>query len=161
MFTLSFNKLPKSRWRYLTNEEGNLLDALVEQIIPTDESIGGKDAGVTNFIDKQLMGPYSRYKETYRKGLSLIQKTCQTQFQTQFEELAWEEQTKFLESMEAGKLDDKNWEKGFDAEFFNLIRDHSMQGFYGSPRHGGNKNNASYKMIQLDYPIIIGQNRYK
>jgi len=36
-----------------------------------------------------------------------------------------------------------------------------MQGFYGSPRHGGNKNNVSYKMMRLDYPVIIGQNRYK
>jgi gluconate 2-dehydrogenase gamma chain len=36
-----------------------------------------------------------------------------------------------------------------------------MQSYYGSSRHGGNKNNTSYKMLQLDYPVIIGQNRYK
>ena len=35
-----------------------------------------------------------------------------------------------------------------------------MQGFYGSPRHGGNKDYASYRMLGLDYPNIIGQNRY-
>ena len=28
---------------------------IVEQIIPTDEWLGTKDAGVTNFIDKQLV----------------------------------------------------------------------------------------------------------
>ncbi len=161
LLSLPFSKLPKNQWRYLTNEEGILLDALAEQIIPTDETMGGRDAGVTNFIDKQLMGPYSRYKENYRKGLMLIQKTCKKRFQKQFEDLPWNEQTKFLQLMEVGKLDDTNWENGFDCDFFDLIRSHSMQGFYGSPRHGGNKNNVSFKMMKLDYPVIIGQNRYK
>ena len=35
-----------------------------------------------------------------------------------------------------------------------------MQGFYGSPRHGGNKDYVSYRMLGLEYPDIIGQNRY-
>jgi gluconate 2-dehydrogenase gamma chain len=35
-----------------------------------------------------------------------------------------------------------------------------MQGFYGSPRHGGNRDYVSYKMMKLDYPHVIGQNRY-
>jgi len=161
LLNLPFSKSVKSKWRFFTEEEATLLDALVEQIIPTDESMGARDAGATNFIDKQLMGPYTRFQEIYRKGLSLIQKTSKAQYQKRFEELAWDKQTKFLESMEAGKLNDSNWEKGFDKEFFELIRSHTMQSFYGSPRHGGNKNNVSYKMLKLDYPIIIGQNRYK
>ncbi len=52
-------------------------------------------------------------------------------------------------------------EKGLGRQFFGLIRSHSLQGFYGSPRHGGNKNNVSYKILKLDYPVIIRQNRYK
>ena len=156
-----FSKSTPTNWRFFTNDEGVLVDALAEQIIPTDESMGARDAGATNFIDKQLMGPYFRYQETYRKGLKAIQETCKTNFKKQFEALEWEEQTKFLQSMEAGKMEGSNWEKGFDKEFFELIRSHTMQSFYGSPRHGGNKNNVSYKMMRLDYPVIIGQNRYK
>jgi gluconate 2-dehydrogenase gamma chain len=151
---------PLSRWRFLTEQESILLDALVEQIIPTDEWPGGREAGVTNFIDIQLTGPYSRYQETYRMGLLAIQESCKAKFQKRFEELPWKEQTLFLKNMEAGKMEDSFWEKGFDRQFFGLIRHHSMQGFYGSPRHGGNKNNISYKMLKLDYPVIIGQNRY-
>ncbi len=151
---------PLSHWRFLTEQEAVLLDALVEQIIPTDEFPGGKDSGVTNFIDKQLIGPYARFQESYRNGLLAIQKTCQAKFQKQFEALPWDEQTQFLKSMEAGKLEGGHWKKGFDRQFFGLVRNHSMQGFYGSPRHGGNKDNISYKMLKLDYPVIIGQNRY-
>ena len=152
---------PLSPWRFITVQESILLDALVEQIIPTDEWPGGRDSGVTSFIDQQLTGPYTRYQEIYRRGLLTIQDTCKTKFQKRFEELHFEEQTRFLESMEAGKMEGVIWEKGFDRQFFRMIRDHSMQGYYGSPRHGGNKNNISYKMLKLDYPVIIGQNRYK
>jgi len=41
---------------------------------------GGREADVTNFIDKQLVGTYSRYQETYRKGLTAIQETCKSSF---------------------------------------------------------------------------------
>ena len=150
-----------SPWRFLYTHEASLLDSLVEQIIPTDEWPGARDAGVTNFIDKQLVGPYTRYQATYRKGLAAIQETSKSEFQKPFETLPFEEQTKFLVKMEAGKMMGDLWTKGLDREFFNLFRNHTMQGFYGSPRHGGNKGNISYKMLQLDYPVIIGQNRYK
>ena len=49
-------------YRFLTNEESKLLDELVEQIISTDGWPGEKDACVTNFIDKLLVGPYTRYQ---------------------------------------------------------------------------------------------------
>lgn len=151
----------QSRWRFFTERESILMDALAEQIIPTDEWAGGKDAGVTNYIDIQLTGPYLRHQDNYRKGLMAIQESCKSKFQKRFEELAWEVQTQLLQTMESGKMGGKNWENGFDRQFFRMIRDHSMQGYYGSPRHGGNKNYISYKMIRLDYPEIIGQNRYK
>jgi gluconate 2-dehydrogenase gamma chain len=163
----------KSPWRFFTEEEASLVDAIIEQIIPADEWPGAKEAGVTNFIDKQLIGPYVRHQEKYRNSLFAVEASCKELYQRQFEKLSWEEQTGFLKKMEAGKLMDllkagktgqqknKIWEVGFDRTFFNLIVDHTMQGFYGSPRHGGNKNYVSYKMIGLDYPFTIGQNRYK
>ena len=149
------------KWRFFTNSEAQLMDALADQIIPPDEWPGGRESGVTNFVDKQLVGPYVRFQSKYRKGLAAIQETCKTRYQKKFEDLNWNEQTVFLESMEAGNMKESVWAGGFDREFFSMVRDHSMQAYYGSPRHGGNKNNMSYKMLKLDYPLIIGQNRYK
>ncbi len=181
----SFLLLPRctfgktSAWRFFSNEEGVLVDAIVEQIIPTDEWLGAKDAMVTNFIDKQLVGPYTRHQEIYRNSLSAIQIACKKAFSKKFEELTWDEQTNFLISLEkneivtkvidrsvanANPISDtdktfiKNWLKN---NFFNLIRNHTMQGFYGSPRHGGNYKFVSYRMIGLDPYPIMGQNRYK
>jgi gluconate 2-dehydrogenase gamma chain len=162
----------KSAWRFFTEKEASLVDAIVEQIVPADEWVGAKGAGVTNFIDKQLVGPYVRFQEKYRVGLSAIETTCNKLYAKQFDELSGDGQTDFLKKMEAGKvlelLGEKKtetgnnvWENGFDRVFFNLMCDHTMQGYYGSPRHGGNKDYASYRMIGLDYPFIVGQNRYK
>jgi gluconate 2-dehydrogenase gamma chain len=150
-----------SDWRYFTNEEARLIDAVAEQIIPSDDWPGGKESGVTNFIDKQLIGPYKRFRSVYRKGIAAIQESSGKIYHKNFEELTWDDQTSFLEAMEAGKMDGPAWSDGFDRKFFELVRDHSMQAFYGSPIHGGNRDKISYKMMKLDYPLIIGQNRYK
>ncbi len=159
--------------RFFTIEEASLLDAIVEQIIPADEWPGAKDAGCTNYIDKQLVGPLARQQEKYRKGLAAIKTSCEVIYKKPFEKLPWNVQTDFLKKMESGQLpglikersaQTENidlWNDGLDAEFFKLVRDHTMQGFYGSPRHGGNKNYVSYRMVGLDYPFIVGQNRYK
>jgi gluconate 2-dehydrogenase gamma chain len=144
---------------FFTKDEFKLVEAIAEQIIPTDNWPGGRDAGVATFIDIQLTGPYRRFREDYRKGLAALQNTCQNKFHSDFENISWDSQTAILQDMESGRLEGYVWRNGFSAHFFELLRSHSIQGFYGSPRHGGNKNFISYKMIGLDEPEIIGENR--
>lgn len=149
---------------FFTQKEKSLTEAIIDQIIPPDEWPGAKAAGVLNYIDKQLDGPFLRHQEKYRIGLAAISVLSLQMFTKPFEEVAWDNQTEFLVQMEAGKLSliskSNNWQKGDDKSFFEMIRLHTMQGYYGSPRHGGNKNYVSYRMIGLDYPFIVGQNRY-
>ncbi len=45
-------------------------------------------------------------------------------------------------------------------EFFNLVRSHTLQGYYGSPRHGGNRNAVSWRMLGLDEPPLRGRAQY-
>jgi gluconate 2-dehydrogenase gamma chain len=161
--SLILGRIDRSRpggWQFLTDDEALLVGAVAEQIIPTDQDPGAKDAGAVYFIDLQLVGPYKRFQEKYRTGLLSLQQTSQKMFGKPFEALAWDDQTKLLESLEAGKAPKELWQDPSAAEFFGLVRDHTMQGFYGSPRHGGNKNYCSYRMLGLEYPRILGQNRY-
>ena len=153
-------RAPEGPWRVLTPEEARLVEAVSEQIIPADRDPGAKEAGVVHFIDRQLDGPYRRFAEKYRKGLACLAQTSQAMFGKPFEALSWPDQTRLLQALEANKAPKGLWEKPSASEFFSLLRDHTMQGFYGSPRHGGNRNYASYKMMGLEYPRIIGQNRY-
>ncbi len=151
---------PKGPFGVLTPEQARLVEAVCEQIIPADKDPGAREAGVVHFIDKQLGGTYARFAEKYRAGLSCLQRTSQALHQRDFEALPWPDQTRVLQALESGKVPKDIWTDPGAKEFFSLIRDHAMQGFYGSPRHGGNRNYASYKMMGLEYPRLIGQNRY-
>ena len=160
---ISFNtgcKNKISQWRFLNEEEIGLLDAIVEQIIPTDDFPGGKWANVSNFIDKQLNTYYRKHQLAYREGLAAFERTVIQQKGKKFEELTFEEQTAMLKMMEAGEFSGDYWKDHSPANFFDMVRQHSLQGFYGSPVHGGNRGYISYHMLGLDYPNVIGQNRY-
>jgi gluconate 2-dehydrogenase gamma chain len=160
---ISFNTACRnkiSRWRYLNEEEITLLDAIVEQIIPTDDFPGGKWANVSNFIDRQLNSYYTKHQIEYREGLAAFEKTVIQMKGKRFEELLFDEQTAILEKMETGEFSGDYWKDHPAAGFFNMVRQHSLQGFYGSPLHGGNREYISYRMLGLDYPNVIGQNRY-
>jgi gluconate 2-dehydrogenase gamma chain len=150
----------RSAGNFLSDDEYHLIESIAEQIIPTDEWPGGRGAGIAKFIDIQLAGPYNRFQREYRKGLAAIEDTCLNKYASKFSELSWNVQTELLQDMEADKLSGNNWKDGFARKFFDLLRSHSLQGFYGSPRHGGNKDFASYKMIGLDVVQTVGQNRY-
>jgi gluconate 2-dehydrogenase gamma chain len=144
---------------FFTEKEIKLVEAIAEQIIPTDNWPGGKEAGVANFLDLQLAGPYNRFQPDYRKGLNALQNYCTNKFDNKFENLSFDKQTGILQKMETGNLGRDVWSNGFDKYFFELLRSQCMQGYYGSPRHGGNKNFISYKMIGIDEPAIVGENR--
>ena len=154
------DRAPPGGWHFYTPEEARLVEALSEQIIPADQDPGAKDAGVVYFIDRQLTGPYQRYQDQYRAGLAGVAETSRRMFGKDFLALAWNEQTKLLVAMDSGRAPKQCWPSVAAAEFFRLIRDHTMQGFYGSPRHGGNRGYASFKMLGLEYPVVMGQNRY-
>ena len=151
---------PNRQWRFFTNEEAALVEAIAEQIIPADEDPGATDAGVLNFIDRQLVGPYKRFQPAYRAGLPGVQQTSRLRFGGPFASLSWEQQTQVLELLEAGEAPGEAWDTASSSTFFRMVLAHTMQGFYGPPRHGGNRNYMSYKMIGLDYPQIIGRNRH-
>lgn len=160
---ISFNtgcKNKISQWRYLDEEEITLLDAIVEQIIPTDDFPGGKWANVSNFIDKQLDTYYRKHQLAYREGLAAFEKTVIQMKGKKFEDLPFGEQTAILENMEVGEFSGDYWKDHSPDNFFDMVRQHSLQGFYGSPLHGGNRGYISYHMLGLDYPNVIGQNRY-
>ncbi|MCX6899163.1 MAG: gluconate 2-dehydrogenase subunit 3 family protein [Verrucomicrobia bacterium] len=148
-------------WRFFTNAEARLVDAITEQIIPADQDPGARDAGVINFIDKQLASRLRRHQQVYRVGLAGVEETSRVMFKEDFAALKAEQQVEVLKALESGKAKGETWRKQSSSAFFRLIRDHTMAGFYGGPQHGGNRGYASYKMLGLDYPQIIGQNRYR
>ena len=127
-----------SPWRFLTQEEANILAAVCSRIIPADRDPGAAEAGVVVFIDRQLSGFYKAHRKTYREGLVSLG--------AQFVQLSPEQQTASLKALEKKH-----------SPFFDLVLTHTMQGYYGSPRHGGNRDAVSWKMLGVPYPPVRGR----
>jgi gluconate 2-dehydrogenase gamma chain len=144
---------PGETWSYLQEAEARILDAMLDQIIPGDKDPGARDAGVIYFVDRQLTGPYKRYQRHYRNGLKNLEATSQAVRGESFYLLSPQDQTAILESLERNEVPPEFWSEPAAASFFNLVVDHAMQGFYGSPIHGGNKDFVSYRMLGIDLPI--------
>ncbi len=134
-------------WQFFTEEELPLLEAVVEQLIPTDDFPGAVDAGVPVFLDRQLGGHLRRFRRTYRQGLDSMRRECLERLGKPFQDLEWDRQTEFLVSVEEGTTDAQFWTEVSSPAFFRCILEHTMMGYYGDPRHGGNKDGVSFRMI--------------
>jgi gluconate 2-dehydrogenase gamma chain len=159
----SCGKKVHSKYRSFTDAEALTVIALSEQIVPADEDPGATDAGVIHFIDRQLgeRGFYTKELSHYQKGVASLNACCAKLHGARFEALDFDAQYALLKKVEMGKAGDKAWKLADQKKFFKMILTHTMQGFYGSPRHGGNKNYVSYTMMGIEYPLVIGQNRYQ
>jgi len=149
-----------SPWRFFTLQEGWTVAAICERLIPADQDPGATEAGVVNFIDLQLMGPYKRYRSNYRRGIQGVEQASLQKFGRAFTQLSPESQDEVLKELEQGGVAGEAWKDLSSKDFFTLILGHTMQGFYGDPRHGGNRGRVSWKMLGLPYPPIRGRLHY-
>ncbi len=150
-----------SIYHFFSNEEALCMIALCEQIIPKDSSPGATNAGVIFYIDKQLSGIFQYDQETYRTGIKNLQDYCSNKSGKSFEKHSAEDQIQIMKLMESNQMSETEWSGKNPANFFNLLLSHTMQGFYGSPIHGGNKDNISFKMLRIDYPLVVDQNQIR
>jgi gluconate 2-dehydrogenase gamma chain len=136
-------------WRSFTPDEARTVDAMCEQLIPADRDPGAREAGVVNYIDIQLARRFRRHRTEYRTGIAAVNSASRTKFGKAFADATPDQQVEVLTEIE---------EKS--PEFFDLILTHTRQGFYGDPRHGGNRNMASWKMVGLPFPPLRGRQHY-
>ncbi len=122
---------------WFTTGEAKVVEALTNQIIPADDAPGAVAAGVVYYIDKQLTGPLAKFAADYRNGIPLFQSACSKKTGKEFLSLSFDEQATYLRQIER------------ESSFFRMVIDHTMQGFYGSPKHGGNRDEASWKMLGI------------
>ncbi len=137
-------------WRFFTFSEARTVDAVCEVLIPADRDPGAKAAGAVHYIDIQLTKAFRRHQQTYRKGLAEVDSASHAKFGKPFVDLSADQQTEVLRTLEQNV-----------KPFFELILAHTRQGFYGDPRHGGNRNRASWKMVGLPYPPLRGRQHYE
>ncbi|MCC7175493.1 MAG: gluconate 2-dehydrogenase subunit 3 family protein [Bryobacterales bacterium] len=137
-------------WRFFTAAEARTVDAICERIIPADDCPGASEAAAVNFIDLQLTRHYKKHRDAYRQGIAKVEEAARERGGKVFAELAPEQQLEVL-----AEIEEKH------AGFFALIRAHTMQGYYGDPRHGGNREEVSWRMLGLPSPPVRGRVPYE
>ena len=125
--------------RFLTAAQAIDVDAMAAQIIPTDATPGAREAHVVVFIDRILSTFEKEKQDEYTKGL--IELAAQTRVlypsAASFSSLPSADQVKVLTAMEK-------------TPFFNLVRTHTITGFFAAPVHGGNANKVGWTLVQYD-----------
>lgn len=138
----------KSPWRFFSVQEARTVEAVCAHIIPQDQDPGAVEAGVVVFIDRQLSGFYKPLRKTYRQGVAAIGQESVRAAGHAFADLPHASQLDLLRRIERNP----------DIKpFFNLLVAHAMQGFYGDPRHGGNQERVSWKMLGVASPPLRGR----
>jgi gluconate 2-dehydrogenase gamma chain len=143
---------PKGKWRFFTDAEATTLAALCDQIIPPDHHAGASEAGVVHYIDRQLKGHFRALQADYRMGLAALNAAAVKQYGQAFAALPGDRQAAMLRKIERAKDE--------SAAFFSMAIAHTMQGYYGSPRHGGNRNWLSWRMLGVPTAPVRGRIHY-
>jgi len=153
---------------FLNTEEAAFIEAAVARLIPADDTWpGGLEAGVANYIDKQLGGARGSGERLYRSGpwqpgtpsqgyqlpftsAELFRAALEAinaglaQANTPFAQMSNDQQDAYLHSLEAG---DKNLGGVPSDVFFAHLWECTVEGFFGDPVYGGNRHMIAWRMI--------------
>ena len=154
---------------YLTQPEVRFLDAAVERLIPTDElGPGGKEAGVTCYIDRHLCSAWGTHgrnyrsgpwlegapeqgfqsrltpQEIYRIGIQEINEYCRAQHDKPFDQLSAARQEEVLKALEQNEVELPSLSSKL---FFDLLWRNTEEGYFADPMYGGNRGKVGWKLL--------------
>jgi gluconate 2-dehydrogenase gamma chain len=157
-------------WRFFNRNEVRVVEAAISRLIPGDElGPGAREAGVAEFLDGQLAGAWGSGDNLYRQGpfaAGTVQQGYQLSFtpaemfrmglakldeaSTQahggsaFADLTPALQDGLLAQAEKGQLDFGPLPSGV---FFGALLDATVEGFFGDPLYGGNRDKIGWKLV--------------
>jgi gluconate 2-dehydrogenase gamma chain len=155
---------------YFTADEWRFVLAACDRLIPKDEiGPGAVELGVPQYIDRQLQtayghggnwymqGPFHQAaaefgyqskltpKEQFRLGIRAIDAHCRQDFSKAFADLSAAQQDGVLKDVEGGKI--KAEDVPLATFFASFLLKNTLEGYFGDPMYGGNKDMAAWKMI--------------
>ncbi len=127
-------------FRNLTPAEARTLSAFAEQIVPSDELPGAREAGAIYFIDAALGGfarPVKPMLQDAVKALDAAARQRNRKAAT-FADLSVAQQIRVM--------------KGFEKrDGFGLLRTLAILGVFADPKYGGNKNQAGFRILDVQH----------
>jgi gluconate 2-dehydrogenase gamma chain len=130
-----------AKLEFFTPNQAAEVEAIAAQIIPTDDTPGAREAEVIYFIDRALTTFDSDKRKIYQQGFVLLQQKARKMKASTFSSLNSQQQIKLLKSIEK-------------TEFFELVRTHTIMGFFANPEHGGNHDQVGWKLIGFEDSFV-------
>jgi gluconate 2-dehydrogenase gamma chain len=160
---------PRAGYQFFNAPEAAFIEAAVVRLIPPDElGPSALEAGVPEYIDKQLAGAWGAGERLYRSGpwqagqptqgyqlpftpaelfrtaLRGIRDDLQRSGRPAFDQLPGEEQDGYLTLLQTTQRD----LAGVPSKvFFESLLGMTVEGYFCDPVYGGNKDMAAWKMI--------------
>ena len=132
----------------LTSNHWNILRSLMNRIIPQDDFPDAWEAGVGNYLARQFDRDLHSQVETYHLGLEALEAESQAFAGKGFTELDTSAQDVILSGLEAGQVT-LSWLVN-PTEFFHMVIEHVMEGYYSDPGNGGNRDSIAWQMIGFE-----------
>ena len=141
----SGNTAAASDWKpqFFNDREWAFINAAVARLIPADElGPGAKEAGVPEFIDRQLNTPYATGSIWYMQGPFNPDVPKEMGYQLPLVP----KQIYNLGLWESGKAEFKQLPASL---FFTYLLQNTREGFFSDPIHGGNKGMVGWTLINF------------
>ena len=135
----------------LSDAQLKILAAFVDRIIPQDElSPSASECGVTEYINRSLGDYLAAEKPAFIEGLEMTDAFARRMQDKAFVDLPAEKQDAVLTAMDNGTAE------GFAnaKAFFNRARRLTLEGMFGDPYYGGNRNFAGWDLIRYPGPRL-------
>ncbi len=157
---------------WFTPEEYAFVQAAVARLIPADDrGPGAREAGVPEYIDRQMNTPYATGsnwymqgpfhpdadktlgyqlplvpREIYRLGLADADAVAKARHGHVFAQLSHAQQDALLEAFEAGSV---AFSQVPATLFFTFLLQNTREGFFSDPVHGGNQGMVGWTLINF------------
>lgn len=129
-----------------STDQRRTLDALVERLIPADElGPSGVDGGACDYISVQLAGYLAPEKQTFLDGLAAFDSFAKTSQGGAFADLSVDKRDALLTAVATTAPQPVQ-------AFLTRARRLAMEGMFGDPHYGGNKNFAGWDLIRYPGP---------
>ena len=129
----------------LTAEQAATLEAFVARLIPNDATgPGALEAGAARYIDAALGNALTEQRPAYAAGLTALDAYARARAGGAFAALPPERQDELLNDVEQSRA------TGFvpsSRVFFDLVLGHTLEGTFGDPHYGGNRDFIGWELI--------------
>jgi gluconate 2-dehydrogenase gamma chain len=135
--------------RELTEKQIQALNAICDRLVPMDASgPGALEAGAATYIELALESDYLSLLPLYQRGFRALDDRARECHGHEFARLDGRDQDSLLRELEHEPIESEG------RVFFETVRSHVIEGMFGDPLWGGNRDYSGWRLIGYRRPRL-------